>query len=142
MTKTLLLRNAASFTVLALILEFLLLPYSYFVVFPLVQGEGYAAGLVLLSLPRLVAVVILLAVMRVMGGVPVAIAAALYSIVLALRFVFSETYIQPNNLYALGTALVPYVAALAGLIAGAVLLQGPLARGSSESQDAPTSTTS
>ena len=130
MNKTLL-RNATALTVLALILEFLVLPYGYFFVFPWVQGANYPVGLVLLSLPRLVTVVVLLGVMRFLGGMPIAISTGLYSTVLVFKFFLSETYIQSGNLYALGTALVPYVVGVVTLLIGSVLLwRSPIRRAS------------
>jgi hypothetical protein len=115
-------RNIVVFLLLAGLTEFVLVPYSYFVVFPLVQGADYLAGLLLLSLPRVIFVLLFVFLMKARGGISLWIAAAIYAVALVLKFSISEIYIQPDNPYAIGTAVLPYLIGFGILVASGFLL--------------------
>jgi hypothetical protein len=117
--------SAVVFGVGLLCIEFLVVPYTFFAVLPLMNDAGYIAGLAALSLPRVLSVVLLVLLISRLGRVQLGLAAGIYICVLVLKFVTSEVYIQPKNLYATATAIAPYVAGLlALLIAGWLLWPG------------------
>ena len=115
-------RNTAVFLAAACVAEFLLVPYSYLFVFPMIQGAGYLGGILMLSLPRVVLVLLLVLLMKELGGLSLWLAALIYAAVLVTKFFVSEVYIQPGNLYAMGTALLPYAIGLILLVIGGFLL--------------------
>jgi hypothetical protein len=115
-------RNTTLFTIAVLIVEFVLVPYGYFLVFPLMEGSNYFLGLLLLSLPRVVLVLGVVLLMKKLGGLPLWTASLIYAAVLAVKFFVSEIYIQSGNAYALGTAVLPYAIGLVLLVVGALLL--------------------
>src|ERR1700687_3475309 len=98
-------RNTVLFLILAGLVEFVLVPYSYFVVFPLVQGADYWVGILLLSLPRVVFVLAIVFLMKAIGGISPWAATLIYGVAIVLKFFLSEIYIQPGNSYAMGTAV-------------------------------------
>jgi hypothetical protein len=115
-------RNTTLFTIAVLIVEFVLVPYGYFLVFPLMEGSNYLVGLLLLSLPRIVLVLCVVLLMKKLGGLPLWVASFIYAAILAVKFFISEIYIQSGNAYALGTAVLPYAIGLILLVVGALLL--------------------
>ena len=115
-------RNTVLFAILVCIMEFLLVPYSYVLVFPLIEGTSYLGGILLLSLPRVVLIVGVLLLMRQLGGLSLWVAGVIYAVILVGKFAVSETYVQPGNAYAIGTAVLPYAIGLVLLIVGALVL--------------------
>lgn len=115
-------RNTALFLIAACFIEFALVPYSYLFVFSMIEGSGYFGGILMLSLPRVVLVFVLLLLMKKLGGLSLWLAAFIYAAVLATKFVVSEVYVQPGNLYAMGTAVLPYAIGFVILVIGGLVL--------------------
>ena len=110
--------------VLALLafVEFVLLPAFTIYVLGSVGGASYWEGILVLSAPRVIAVLVLVAIGRwkwnQMDLMPLLLG---YLAILSVRFWISEIYIQPGNPLAWGIALLPYLLGFVCLAVGALL---------------------
>jgi hypothetical protein len=122
MKNTLILSVSISIASLCLI-EFLLAPMGLFLMFPFLNGVSYLSGLVLLSIPRVILILIFSALIRFFfGTTSLVIVCACYLIIVIIKYSLSEVYVQQDNFYAFGTAITPYFVGFLTLVISGFLL--------------------
>jgi hypothetical protein len=98
---------------LLVFVEFLVIPASASITFPLIDGQPYWAGLAVLALPRVlcVAAVALLLGRGLVSRQRIVLLCG-YALILVVRHLMSEQYIASGNVFAWLVAFAPYMLAL------------------------------
>lgn len=103
--------------IMLLLIEFVAVPYSSFLLFPQLNGQSYITGLALMSAPRVVFVLCMVLLVKVLnGGASRPIAIVCYVVILMIKYSLSEVYVASNNLFALSTAVIAYLSGIIALI--------------------------
>lgn len=105
-------------------IEFIVIPYTLFFIYPLLNSSSYLSIWLLMSGSRICfAFLFALLVNRFASNVPRVAIYAAYFLILCGKFLTSEMYIQSGNLYALATAVTPYFLGFFALVIGSFKMQ-------------------